>query len=227
MNYYRMEAHPDASPRWFLDEPKDRDGNEFDARSFTSGRIWREGDGLYHPYGSIKGPYFIPLYEKGPHVEFNLAAFDMIVIPVRIGRLLEELVGKESIQRIPAAVEDEDEPMEILNILDIVDCIDMRRSDYDVWDEDCRPTLDPEQIRMIGLDGLDEDPTISPGIVLDPERARGHKLFRPKGWLICPICDDNVKNLFEAEKVSGIGFRRIRLSPEVPLNEDYASTPTS
>ena len=202
MKFYDIRARPGAYPRWYLKFPVAESGERIDERQFTCGE----------PYFGPR-PRYISLRRKGPHVDFVLADSDMIVVPRRLNDVLVPLIGSGRAERWPVRVEDEREPMEILNLLDVVDCIDMRRSDYDVRNEDCRPTLDPQQIRGFGYNGM----------VIDPERASGHKLFRPKGWKIAPVCDDDVRSLLEKERISGIAFKELALSPDAPLNQDYSS----
>jgi len=44
---------------------------------------------------------------------------------------------------------------------------------------------------------------------VDPDRARGHDLFRAKGWEIALICSEKVKRCLENAGVTGIRFKSI------------------
>ena len=191
MKLYDMVADPEAYPRWYLSKPI-AEGDvhlvKLDAREFTSGV----------PYTG-RPPIVIPLSVRGPHFDFNFAAFDMIVTPARFNKKLLELVGPETIELWPVKVEDQIEPMEILNIINVVDCLDYERSDCDIWTENDHRSDLAGKARGFGPGGM----------VLDVERARGEKLFRLKDWLIAPIANDEVKSLMEQEGITGVAFNLV------------------
>lgn len=183
--FYEILADPDATTRWYLKSPLDPSGNEVDPRLFTQGV----------PVGS-QPLLELPLRRNGDEVGFNFCDFDMVVTPAVLNAELETLVGT-AIQRIPVMVEGRRDEFEILNICELVPCLDESRSLFTKWsDADGRPEK-IGQFRMIAK------------LKIDPVVAECHQIFRVAGWPIALIVSEKVKNLFEARKVSGIRYERV------------------
>ncbi len=106
---------------------------------------------------------------------------------------LRGILNPGVIQGIPVSVEGNSEQYEVLNALDIVDCVDEEHSYFSRWTaEDGRP----DRIGDYKMTTLR----------IDPERAKGRDLFRVKGWAIALICSEKVKQCLEDAGVTGIRF---------------------
>ena len=182
--FYRLLADPAIENPWFLKSPVDPSGREIDARIFTNGVPVPSQPHLQIPVGV-----------HGARVGFNLAAFDMVVLPAAINQELQRLVGS-SIQRIPVVI-DEDDRFEILNVCELVECLDDSRSGVQRW-----TTMDgrPEKVgqyRMVV------------GLKIDGTLAQGRHIFRVAGWEIGLIVSDDVKRLFEDHDLTGVVYQRV------------------
>jgi hypothetical protein len=187
MKYFRLISDDiNAYPRWYLDCPVDENKKEIDPRIFTEGR---KISGIEH--------LFIPLQYKGPHFDFNFAAFDMLVVPKKLNEELEKLPNM-NIQRIPVTVEDQDQEYEILNILDLAECIDIENSEFTIFTkESSRPDREGEIHYFKKL-------------IIDQEKAKEHNLFRLKEWDTASITNETVKNLIEKLGITGVAFKELK-----------------
>lgn len=183
--FYLLLADPTATSRWYLKSPLDPSGNEVDPRLFTQGV----------PVGS-QPSLTLPLRRNGDAVGFNFCDFDMVVTPAAVNAELEALTGS-AIQRIPVTVDKRGDEFEILNVCELVQCVDESRSLLTKWTEaDGRPEK-VGQFRMIVK------------LRIDPVAANGHHIFRVAGWPIALLVSEEVKNFLEARKVSGLNYERV------------------
>jgi len=186
MNFYRVVADPWAISRWFLGSPLDSEGNEVDPREFT--------------YGNVLGTQpllSLPIYQRGEKVDFNFAAFDMIVTPTTLNEEIEQLVGS-GIQRFPVAIEDcSPNYFEILNVCDNVICLDEEKSYFEKWTFD---SIRPDKLGQY---------KIIRNMHIDHNAAKGHHIFRIEGSRLELIISDLIKNIFESKKVSGVAFQLV------------------
>lgn len=129
-------------------------------------------------------------------MSFSLGGLgDYFVKKSLMDRLLTALpVGV--VQAIPVEIDGVDEPYEILNVLDVVDCVDEEKSEFSMcprWTvEDGRP----DKVGDYRIDSLR----------IDPIRANGHELFRTKGWLVGLVCSERIRDLLISQGVTGIRF---------------------
>jgi hypothetical protein len=187
-NFYRLLADPAATSRWHVKSPLDPSGNEVDPRSFTQGV----------PVDSLL-PLTLPLRRSGDEVDFNFCDFHMIVTPASVNTRLQAFAGS-AIQRIPVAIDSRKGEFEILNVCDLVPCVDESRSLFTRWTgEDGRPDK-VGQFRMIVK------------LKIDPAAAAGHEIIRVADWPIALIASENVKHLLEALNVSGLVYERVDLN---------------
>lgn len=185
LKYYELQADPAAFPRWYLGSPIDPAGSEIDPRTFTQGV----------PVGT-QPPLILPFRRTGDEVEFNFCDFDMIVTPRTLNAELETLVGA-AIQRIPVSVGNRADEFEILNVCELVKCVDESRSVATKWTaSDGRPDK-VGQFRMVIE------------LKIDPSAASGHEIFRVAGWPIALVVSEKVKRFFEDRKVSGLKYERV------------------
>lgn len=180
--FYCIDVDPSATSRWYLKAPVDPSGIEIDPRIFTRGL----------PVASFPC-LSIPLRRKGDIVDFNFCDFDMVVVSAELNTELAALVG-ETIQRIPVRIDGCDRQFEILNVTDLVECVDEAASTFMKWTEaDGRPDK-VGQYRMFTK------------LRIDPHIASEHHFFRVSGWPIALIASEQVKNLFEARNILGVKF---------------------
>jgi len=206
-DFYCLIADPEAVTRWFLRSPYDPAGNKIDPRIFTcgnpvdiqlaSGVPSKLRTRYYGNSVEARMPLTVPVGQAGDEVDFNFCAFDMVVTPRVFNKELEALVGK-AIQRIPVTVEGKGDKYEILNVCDVVRCVDEKRSEHIMkWTaEDGRPDRTGTYRMIIGLK-------------IDPAAASGHHIFRVYDWEIALIVSGEVKKLLEARKITGLGFQRV------------------
>ncbi|MBD3640342.1 MAG: hypothetical protein HUJ18_05045 [Marinobacter sp.] len=183
--FYRVLADPKAVNRWHLKAPVTACGIEIDPRNFTSGTFYTGETSLD-----------LQLRRLGQPVDFNFCDFDMLVVKREINSNLERNFG-DAIQRIPVRIQNFQEEFEILNVLNVVDCIDEVKSEYLKWEpQDGRPEKIGAYRMMTKL-------------VIDPEKAKGHSIFRLDGWKIAVIVSDEIKKYLENRSVSGIVFQQV------------------
>jgi hypothetical protein len=160
-------------------------GVELDPRDFTEGL--RVG-----PQPALT----FPLRRRGEVIDFNFGDFDVVVVPASLGEKLEAVVGS-SLQRFPARVESSELPFEVLNVTDLVSCIDEPRSEILKWSSEDEYPEKAGEYRMITR------------LRIDPRAAEGHALFRLAGWPIALIASEQIKQLLESEKTTGLRFERV------------------
>jgi len=182
VSHYRILADPNAIDRWHLAAPLDKRGEEVDARIFTCSERY-EGP----------SPLVIPQRRAGRPQNFNFADFDMPVVTPEICRSLASVAG-EAVQCIPVIVDPSLERFEILNVLDLVECVDEERSEITKWTEDDGRPDKIGHYRMITK------------LVLNEKKISDHRIFRVAGWEVALIVDENIKLSLERKKVSGIRF---------------------
>jgi len=183
--FYRLLADPIATSRWYLKCPIDPSGVEVDPCLFTQGV----------PVGS-QPALRLPLRRNGDEVGFNFCDFDMVVTPAKVNAGLELLVGP-AIQRIPVTIHGKTAEYEILNVCELISCVDESRSSFTKWtDADGRPEK-VGQLRMVV------------GLKIDPSLVGNHHIFRVRGWPIALIASQEVKSLFESRNLSGVKYERV------------------
>lgn len=183
--FYRVLADPAARSRWYMKSPFDPAGHEVDPRQFAQGlRV------------APQPPLTLALRQHGAEVSFNFCDFDMVVTPAQLNAELEALAGA-AIQRIPVTFQSRRNDFEILNVCDLVHCIDESKSLLTKWTlADGRPDK-TGQFRMIAK------------LKINATLARGHHIFRIAGWPIALIVSGQVKDLLEARKTSGVVYERV------------------
>lgn len=183
--FYRVDADPAATSRWYLKAPLDPSGNEVDPRLFTQGTAV-----------ASMPPLSLPLRHPGQEVGFNFCDFDMVVTPAGVNAELRRLVGP-AIQQIPVSVNGRQDQFEILNVCSLVPCVDGARSLFTKWtDADGRPDK-TGKFRMIVE------------LKIHPAAAERHHILRVAEWPIALIVSESVKRLFENRNLSGITYDRV------------------
>lgn len=185
--YYRILANSKENSKWSLKSPQGRNGSKIEPWAFITGQKYSGTDNLH-----------VSLRREGSPVDFNFCDFDVIVTTQELNRSLKKEVGNNNIQCIPVEVESNKKiAYEILNVLDVIECIDENRSEFLKWSKEDRRPDKEGQYRMVTK------------LRIDPKKAIGHKLFRIKNWEIAVIVDEDIKKLLEAKKISGIVFQSV------------------
>jgi hypothetical protein len=133
--------------------------------------------------------------------DVNFAASDLIVCKRRAAEILSAVCG-ESIQLVPVAIRGiptNDGDLFLIQILEVVDCIDTELSEYTRWTKsDHRSDLAGKFRMMMKL-------------TIDGVRASGHLLFRPAGWEIAIIAHEKVVTAIHMNKLSGVRAEPVSL----------------
>jgi hypothetical protein len=180
------ELKDDTRGRWWLEQPQSANGREPDARTGRRLKLSRP----------LKGA--VKETPKGSPVDFTFAVLGTPVVKERVGRMLEAL-APASVQRIPVRISGRPGRYEVLNFLEVVDCIDTRRSRIVCFPRDEAEDNSMQEKRFDLITKL----------VIDEQRARGHDLFLLAGARNCIIVSRRVKERLEAEKVTGILFKPV------------------
>ena len=180
--FYRMLDDPSISGRWHLGESGDRAGRAIDSRRFSEGRRLDLGE-----------PLLVEIQYPGSPLDITLAAFDMPVLSPRATKLFEELCG-ESIQLFMSKVEGQLGTYSVMNVIELVDCIDERASLIERWQEEHGRQDKVGQFRTVA------------GLRIDPDRAGAREIFRLAGWSIALILSSNLKKSIENLGLSGVKF---------------------
>jgi len=179
--YYKLYDNHDTLERWYLDDPVDGFGVNFEPYVFCMGR-----------HIDVASPIHIPLYQTGSPLDYT--EFSTSKVPVvneRYAALLREWVP-DDIQLIPAYIGEHQELHFVVNMLRIIRCIDEAASKHvEFWKpEDGRPE------KIGGYRVIDE-------LRIDPSKVQGVHLFRPWGWLVAIIVSEELKVAMES--LGGIG----------------------
>jgi hypothetical protein len=114
-------------------------------------------------------------------------------------RKLQAVVPSDRLQAVPVATRGTNVKFEILNVLDVVSCVDAELSEIQLF--------------------TDEFPQPLPGryesfdrFVADARQCQGHDLFRVDRWNVALLCSDRIRDLLLANNVTGIRFEPVELS---------------
>lgn len=183
--FFRVIADPKANDRWFLKSPVKFNGQQIDPRIFTIGARFNGGEHLS-----------LPLRREGNPVDFNFCDFDMVVTTKALNEAIEE-IAVDLIQRVSIAVGDNSIEYEVLNVLDTVSCINEQLSEFIKWSPEDGAPDKVGHFRMITK------------LFIDPDKATGHKIFRIREWKAPLIVEEEIKNLLERRRVTGIAFQPV------------------
>ena len=166
--------------RWYLASPHNSTGEEVDARLFTEGRPVDLATNLY-----------ITKRRDDRALDFTLADFHMPVVSAPLARLLLDF-ARDTIQLLPAQVEDERGEFFILNVTRTVPCISDAHSGVMRWNQcDGRPD-NVGKYRMV----------VNP--VLSSANHSGEAVFRAAGWEIMLLASDDLSRALRKSGFSGL-----------------------
>lgn len=183
--FYKIGADLNNHDKWFLDQPVDANGREVVAGQFGLGRHWDISDRLRN---SIRNP--------GPAVSFSLGGLGAFFVAKALMDELVKALPAGNVQAVPVDIEGVEEPYEILNVLDVVDCVDEDRTGFSMFPRWTKEDGRPDKVGDYRINVLR----------IDPARASGHDLFRVKGWLVGLVCSERIRDLLVANGATGIRF---------------------
>lgn len=189
MDYYKLQFDDQEIGSWELVVPWDLPGGN-----------WRDV-WAYNRCEYISQPeeISIKISDKGLATDFNLANFNIPIVSKRLGDALEEVAANQ-IQRIPVSVGD-DSDWEILNIVNLVECLDHGRSVIDYYPEDTRDSViveAPERARK---------PRGVRLLRIKASKADGFHIFRISDWPVPIIVSSKVRDALQDTNLTGFTFR--------------------
>ena len=171
--------------RWHLDSPTDPQGKEIDPWQFLNGG----------PLALGCVPR-IAIQHEGLPLDFTWAGLSTTpVVTQRFVHVLEQLGILPEVQLIPARVEGQPGPHFLLNVLNLIRCIDEARCHtVRYWKpEDGEPERVGQYKTVYGLK-------------VDPSRIGAAHLFRAWGWRVTLFVSGELKDALQQEGVSGLYF---------------------
>ncbi|OJT19053.1 hypothetical protein BO221_36680 [Archangium sp. Cb G35] len=192
--YFKLYDDKYIPGRWHLGMPLFADGEDedsgdpekrelFDTYRFLEGRVLE-----------IEGPIRLVVKPVGVALDFSQAQ-GIPIVNRRVVSLFERLGLHKKVQFIPVEVEGQTEPWFILNVLQLIRCIDDARCEEVLYwlPEDNRPDKEGQYRNVAGLK-------------VDPEKIGDAHIFRPWGWKVVLIVSEHVKSAMEAAGITGIKF---------------------
>lgn len=180
--YFRIGLDFDDHGQWYLDQPTNENGTELVTGTFWRGERWTSSTALK-----------TKVRQEGHPVSFSHSGASEYIVSKTLMDVLRDALPENSLQGIPVVIEGYDDPYEILNVLDVVDCVDESRSDFSIWaPEDGRPEMVGEyRMNVLKIDAI---------------KTNNHELFRIAGWRIALICSERIRNLLVKNGVTGVRF---------------------
>jgi hypothetical protein len=182
--FYRIQ--PDAQGSWLLDDPVAADGEE-----------------LVCGFASMGVPVDVKLPlrskiisgKKRP-VDFSFDTFGNPVVRRRVGEVVAKL-APQTVQRLPLRIERVKDAYEVLNVIDVVPCIDSKRCELYAG---FKAKLDPQK----------PDFTSVKTFALT-SAAQGHHIFRAQEYDSLLVVSAEMRRLLESARVTGIAFEPVRV----------------
>ncbi len=191
MDYYKISFDDQETEGWELVVTWELpDGSWRDVWAYTRCEYLSQPDDIT-----------VDIVDKGLATDFNLANFNIPIVSKRLGDVVES-VAKNQIQRIPISIGD-DRGWEILNILNLVECLDYERS---VIDYHAEIPSDPAIVETLKNSGKPRGVRL---LRIDGRKACGFHIFRISDWTIPIIVSAALKNALEDAGVTGLSYRSI------------------
>jgi len=183
MQFYRVDNDPDLEHRWYLEEPRFKEVDDFDFWPLIAGVKVEAVGGLR-----------VPIQEDGPVLPFTFAAFDIPVVRNDIiGRMSS--VDPQGVDSLPCLIPGSSGDYSILIVPRLVECVDEQRSHCTRWTAaDGRPDK-VGQYRMI-VDLRIRGSAVPAGI----------DIFRVSGWNVALIVSERMRSAIEAVDATGLKF---------------------
>ena len=201
--YFSLEDAVEIKNRWFLNGLRNSSGVVLDSQELTRGHEFAATNSIRLSLRDkaqvveVPFPLQLGMRRSGASLDFTFADFDLPVVSERVGNLLGAIAGPD-IQRFPVRIDGVKGKFEIINVVRLIDCIDIRRSEIQWYepDNDIRPDLagKPEMITKLRIKS---------------DVVNGSDIFRLSDWKIALIVSDRVRSAFAKAKVSGVSFSQV------------------
>ncbi|MEO7576781.1 MAG: hypothetical protein ABIT83_04130 [Massilia sp.] len=166
-----------------------------ESKGARSVSVWEFSKGKFFDTDGVSLRCAIEYGTKITNVCFS--SFSVIHVRSRLAIALSEMLG-DQVQLIPIELEGCQDDVYILNILNIVDCIDESESIGQKWEvgNTQRPDKAGMYMHLIKM-------------VIDPGRTVGLSILRPWGWSLSVVVSEEVKNTIEGIGAVGTKFLRV------------------
>ncbi|MDY7230008.1 imm11 family protein [Hyalangium rubrum] len=171
--------------RWHLATPIDSAGSKVHDWDFTCGA----------PV-SRPGRLRIPVEVEGRALDFTEAGLGIAVVHVRVAAVFAELASDE-VQLIPASVEGQPDPYQILVATRRIRCIDEQASRILLWTHEDGAPDRVGQYRDVR------------DMRIDKAMAGDAKVFRPEGWEVALVVSGDIKDALERVGATGLKFKEV------------------
>ena len=186
MNYYAMKLEEGGRAAWELVIPV------VITEKLT---VWAFQEGR-HVHVDVGARIPVVLRERGRVIDINLTARCVPVVSERVGALFGRIAPTD-VQRIPACVGKADLEWEILNVLNLVDCLDYKKSTIDYYPADY-----PDREKAGQIFGIWQ-------YFIRPAAVGGHHVFRVKDWTADVIVSEMVKDELENLGATGVSYEHV------------------
>lgn len=184
--YFELWDEMAVPGRWVLHQTDlDEQGQRVDPWQFKRGTRLQ-----------LKAKPVLGISHPGIPLDFSLTELATPVVTERVVSLFEHLELGNEVQFIPSLVEGRAEPYFILNVLNVIRCIDDARCEtVQYWTpEDGEPELVGKYQNVRGLK-------------VDPARMGDLSICRPWGWTGAIITTERIKLAMERAGMTGTRFR--------------------
>ncbi|WP_257459071.1 imm11 family protein [Archangium lipolyticum] len=184
--YFELWDEMSVPGRWVLKQKDiDEHGKRVDPWLFDKGKAIH-----------LAGRPILGISHPGIPLDFSLTELATPVVTERVVSLFQSLEFEKEVQFIPAQVEGRSEPYFILNVLQVIRCIDDARcEEVAYWTpEDGEPELVGKYQKVYGMK-------------VDPARIGDTNICRPWGWTGAIIVTERIKLAMEGAGITGTRFR--------------------
>ncbi|MFY0576169.1 imm11 family protein [Cystobacter fuscus] len=184
--YYKLSDDVAVPGRWELGKLCDARGEE----------IWPALLMRGEP-AQIEGRIRVPVKMAGQPLDFSHAAFGIPVVHVRVAAVFMDLAGNDA-QFFPVDIEGDSEQYRILNVTQVVKCIDDQASEeVRYWKpEDGRPEKTGQYRAVYGLR-------------IAPSKVGEARVFRTWGWTVALVVSEELKDALDRIGASGTKFKEV------------------
>jgi len=185
--YFEIEQDLYLPGGWRLDRVVDAHGQEL-LHHFTRGTpvTW-------------EGPLRAPVHQPGISLDYSkVVGEDLPIVSARVAELFAQRAPRD-VQLIPVQVDGREEPYFILNVIQVIKCIDEKTS------EEVRPyaPISENDVPPEGKYGL------VTGMRINPARVGEAQVFRTWGWDTVIVVSEHIKEALERLGATGPKFTEV------------------
>jgi hypothetical protein len=195
MNYFRLMFDIPGPRHWYLHTVVTASGNELLPGTFNHGEMYNDSQALV-----------VNEYKTGPVTDFAQEVFGAPIARKALGSLIDEL-EPGVVQRIPITIIRKARgktiphgEYEILNILQLLDCVDPSRTIIDRYPEDYILPEERGKLRYLH------------NVTLLSEKVAGHHIFRLKMYHLFIMVSEMLKSRLEGQGYTGMWFTQVETS---------------